>query len=148
MTARSGFSRKSSAMPVDPYFEKTVEDMDRMIDQVWRKCTVEQKKLTRLQRKNERPSIAIKQEMMEIKKEVRRYEATLQEYRDVKEGKIPYWEKLKDHCQDTPYYKFTIQSMFHKGMMHHCSVQLDEQKVVKEGLYEKERDRRRNEAEI
>jgi hypothetical protein len=148
MTARSMISRKSSAMPVDPYFEKTVEDMDKMIDATWRKCEKEQKKLNRLQRKNDRPSIAIKQEMMDIKREVRKHETALQEYRDVKESKIPYWEKLKDHCADSPYYKFSIQRMIQGGMKSVCDTQNEELSVVKEGLCEKQRDRRRFEAEL
>jgi hypothetical protein len=90
--------------------------MDKLIDVVWRKYDKEQKKLTRMLKKNERPSVAIKTEMMELRKKVREYEGELNEYRSIKENKIPYWDKLKDHCSHTPYYKFSVQSMLAKGM--------------------------------
>ena len=133
---RSFVSQKSSytAKVVDPWAEKTVEDMDRLIDVAFRKSTIEHKKFDRLRaRAGKKPSMVMKEQMVELRKEIRKTDVELTEYREVKETKIPYWDKLKDHCSATPYYRFTINKMFHTGLLHAVDIKLDEEKVIGEG---------------
>lgn len=129
----SGRSSKTEVV-VDRFAGKTVEDMDRLIDAAFRKSNIEHKKFDKLRNKSgKRPSVAAKGDMQEMKKEIRKLDADLAEYREVKENKIPYWDKLKDHCSQSPFYRFTINKMLHNGIDHAVSIKMDEENVIQEG---------------
>ena len=102
---------------VSPYAKKSREDIDRLINEAERKFSTQTTLWKKMMKTcGSRPSGAVKTEMMDLKKELKTLEEKLELYRRVKEEKIPYWEKLKDHCSATPFYKYTIAKMMRGGV--------------------------------
>jgi hypothetical protein len=72
------------------------------------------KKLKKVMRKaGDRPGMAIRIEIKATKLELREIEKFIDKLKAVKESKVPYWEKLRDHCKETPFYKLTLGKMIH-----------------------------------